>query len=389
MKTLVDSLDSVTGWTVTAPTALDVNEIPGFIAGYNSESLMILFDAADPDRTAEKAIGPIDVTGYNSLVISAWSQQYGNDDYRKQSDYKYTISLAVGHEITFPIKTTFTDVTIPLQGITEITRIKITALHGTDDAIVLSEAIAERQEMPEDALTAVKDALRVYVDQLPAISLGTANASVGDNYIAMVQPWVTKYTCVKIDDGVNSEIHQLGDRGDGTFKFLSTFDGKFILNDFVDATMTLYIPVTINPGEQEILLPGIVIWGFTPEPFSRSGRMGNFLYAFDVSTGNAIYRREGQQFEQSVFIDIEGHQHELISKIARAVKKYVSTETAWINGRKHEVGYEGAPIETQPPQGVDIVSSLRIIAIMEYTEQTFEYVEQAPVTVTNVSAQEG
>jgi hypothetical protein len=389
MKILIDSLSDPTGWAINAPSTITQNEIPIYIAGYNSASLLIQFDQADGTRTAEKAIGPIDVSEYDSLVLSGWSQRKGNTMFRKQEDFAYAISLADGHNFTLGIRNTFTDITIPLNGITEITRIRITALHGESDAIVISEAIAERQQMPEDSLTAIQEGLRVYMDQMPAKSLATASLAADSSTIALSAPWVTKYSCIKIEGGGNTEIHQLGDQGADGFKFLSTFDGKFIQNDYTDAQVTLYYPITINPNEQEVMLPGVVIWGFSPEPISRSNRLNEEIYSYNIDTGKAAVRFEGQLFEQSVFIDMEAHQHELIAEMARAAKRYISAEVAWINGRKHEMAYEGAPIETQPPTGVDIVPSLRIVAIMEYVEQTYEYEERTPVTTTNISVQGG
>ena len=56
---------------------------------------MIKFHASDAVKTAVKTFGtPIDVTDYNTLIFSIWSQTKGiNKDYLKPADFVYKIDI--------------------------------------------------------------------------------------------------------------------------------------------------------------------------------------------------------------------------------------------------------------------------------------------------------
>jgi len=95
LKLNIDTLSDSTGWTVNSPSTISEITRSSLIAGLNTKSLLIIFDKDDGTRTATKTFAtPFDVTNYDTLVFSIWSQLKGsNDNYLKAADFSYKICL--------------------------------------------------------------------------------------------------------------------------------------------------------------------------------------------------------------------------------------------------------------------------------------------------------
>lgn len=373
MKLQIDSLTSITGWTISSPSTISENEFTQYIAGLNTKSLMIKFDSSG-GRVATKTFGtPYDVTDYESLVFSIWSREKGVDQhYLKPADFVYKIQIDSTHEYYIPVWSTFADVTIGIEDVTSITQIKITALHSDTDYIVISEMVAEHEEVPYDLLFAFKETLDYMIEQsYPyGINIGTINATTGDTSINFTtRPnYLNRYGVVHIRDGVNSETHQVTDNDAETFNLNDNYDGNAILNDYTGATVYLQFPVYINPKQDDIRLPGMALWGIEPAPILRGAKLDILRDSFLVSDYSSKERREGQILRYSVLIDCESWNDELIDIMTRFARFLAAGEIIWINGRKHDVYFAGSPKEIRTTQGIDIIPKVQYSIDVEVKE---------------------
>ena len=388
MKLNIDALTSVAGWTVTAPNTIAVNDHSGFVAGLNSTSLLFKFAAAATTREVSKTIDPaIDVSDYETLVISVWSQQKKNQDYRKASDFSYKIKLNATDEFYLAAYDTFTDINIAIESVDSIDRIEITPLHTDDDYLIISECVAEKEEIPLDLLESTKEYLENLLldNQGKGILLGTLTGTAGDKSITLSAEWIDQYSVILIDDGANSETHQLGNGTQGAWKLKTTFDGRALVSNHVGANVYLKFPVHINPDENEIQLPGIAVWGIDPEPIFQTGKLDSKIEGWNVADNTFSRRDKGQILLYSILIDCESRHSELIDIMTRIARKVIEREILWVNGRRHDVTFGAAPTETTPPQGVDIIPKVQYTMTIEVIENIFERVVLPITTITNLT----
>ena len=389
MKLDIDALDSTTGWAVNSPTTIETRAVPEFIAGLNSSSLLINFKAADLVRTATKTISPaIDVTEYESLVFSIWSRDKDNNAYLKASDFSYTIKLNDTNVFYVPVRRTFADVTIPLDDVTSISQIQIEAIHADEDFIIISEMVAEQEELPLDLLLATKENLEFFLEEKVGDGIlvsSTFSGTSGTSSISLTGDFLENYAVIKIEDGVNSETHQI--RGGRTsWNLRSNFDGGTLLNTYTDANVYVTFPVSINPDEKDVLIPGIVLWGITPDPTLRTAKMDRILDGFNAVTGTFVERVEGQILSYDVLIDCESRQSELIDIMTRQVRRLLAREILWVNGRKHDIFFGGAPTEVRPPVGIDIIPKIQYTMKVEAVENINDREILVTTDTFNISA---
>lgn len=393
MRLDIDSLTDLTGWVVNAPSTIIENEFKEYIAGIDNEkSLLIFFSKDDTVRTAIKTFAQaIDVTNYENLIFSIWSRDYGSDvTYRKASQFSYKIKLNATDEFYVKVWSSFSDITIAIDNVTSIDRIEITPLHSADDYIIISEMVAEHEEIPIDILEAVKKHVDYFLEKevSDGINIGTVNASTGDTNLALSNPdFLDRYGVIKIDDGVNSEVHQVEDADAETFFINDSFDGNAVQNDYTNATVYLQFPTYINPDQNEIRLPGIAIWGIDPEPILRGGKLDPEYDGYSVNNDNFLGRVEGQLLNYNILLDCESRCAELIDIMTRAIRKFIAGEILWINGRKHDIFFTGAPVETRPAEGIDIIPKIQYSLSVEVMENINDRVVQPKTTTINIDVE--
>ena len=373
MKLQIDSLTSTTDWVISSPSTITENEFTEYIAGLNTKSLMIKFDTSG-GRVATKTFGtPFDVTDYESLVFSIWSSTKGADQhYLKPADFTYKIQIDATHEYYVPVWSTFADVTIGIEDVTSITQIKITPLHADTDYIIISEMVAEHEEIPYDILFTFKETLDYMIEQsyTYGLNIGTINATTGDTSITFsTRPnYLNRYGVIYITGGGNSETHQVHDNDAETFQLNDNYDGNSILNDYTGATVYLQFPVYINPKQNDVRLPGMAIWGIEPTPIIRGNKLDIKRDSFLVSDSSSKERREGHILRYPVLIDCESRSDELIDIMTRFIRFLAAGEIIWVNGRKHDIDFTGAPTELMPTQGIDIISKVQYSIDVEAKE---------------------
>jgi len=392
LKLVIDNLDSSTGWVVNSPSTIQEIEFKNLIAGLNDKSLQIIFDSSDSVRTATKTFSTsFDVTNYKTLILNIWSERKGNSGiYIKPADFMYKIALNGSDEFYIPVHECFTDVEIGIADVNQLTQLKITPLHSDTDTIVISEMVAELEEIPLDILEAVKEHVDYYIekDQGQGILLGTVTTSPGDTTITMNTPdYLDRYAVIQIDDGVNDETHQVDDNNAGTFQINDNFDGNSIINTFVAASVYLTFPTYINPGQYEIRLPGISIWGIEPEPIIRGGKLDTQRDSWK-SNGVSKERVEGQIYRYTILITCEARNHELIDIMTRAVRRLIAGESLWINGRRHDISFTGPPSELPSNSaGIDYMPQVQYSLDVEVKENINDRETVQPVSVINTTVE--
>lgn len=380
MKKLIDHLASASGWVLTgAHTTVTEITDPSLIAGLNAKSLMIRFDKRDSPRKAVLTLGAaVDVTGYENLVISTWSHAYRSNSYRTKDDFKYKIKVNSSAEYYLATGETFGDWTIGIDGQTSVDRIEITPNHAEDDCIIISECVAEDELVQKDVLDSTKEELAYFLTQMYGTGIQVATGFSGAAgalaiTIPGTRPFLERYAVVKIVEGVMSETHQLWDNDGSSYSMWNTWDGVALLNTYANATVYLLFPISVNPTQDDVMIPGASVWGFDPEPILR-GNMEEM--EFDTFQASSIKgKKEGQILRHHLKIAAEARHYELIDKLTRAIRRMISRKVLWINGRGHEIHFEGPPEETFPSSGIDIIPKVTYNAWVETNEARYDRVQ--------------
>ena len=370
MKVSVEPFISTTGWTISAPSTVAVNEFKDWIAGLQVKSLLFNFDASG-GRTATKTVS-VDVSDYTELVFSLYSFRKNASSFWHIADYQYKLVLNGTKEYLIPTFTSFVDVTLWIDDISSITSISIEAIHTDDDYLIMSEMVAVKEELPLDVLVGVKEQLEnlITTEFGDGVNVGTVTASTGD---AVILPsgslnWLDRYAVIKIDDGVNSEIHQIGENDGSIFNFTSIYDGATLLNDYTDADIYLQYPVEFGRSELEIILPGIVVWEMSPSLMTEESKLETIYDTVDAVNDTWQARQAGQHEEYSVLIDCEARQYEQIAELTKMVRQLLQPEKLWISGRKHDMKFEETSIEVEPTEGIKHIPKVQYTLIVEVHE---------------------
>jgi hypothetical protein len=199
--------------------------------------------------------------------------------------------------------------------------------------------------------------------------------------------WISRYSVVRITDGVNSEIHQLDEEGTDGFTLAQTFDGTSILHDYASAGIYVLFPARagIGSSEIEINIPGFSIWGLNPTPVQRSNNLDLRLDTFQDSTTGVT--PEGRLMTFPILVDAEAHGYELLAYMSRLVRKWLDTHQLWINGRAYDVDWEEAAVEIEPTESFDVLPKIQYTIYVEIKEELWprtkkSIAQSASLTIT-------
>lgn len=376
MKLVIDNLTETTGWTVNAPSTVSQISFSEWLAGHNSSSLMFFFDDDDTTRTATKTYS-VDVSDYDELVFHIHSFKYKQNRYRYNTDFNYKITLNGTEVFYVPMYTTWNDVTIDISGINTLTEIKLEPLHDTNDYVVWSYIVAVKEEISIDMMEGLKDLIENEQSErsLQRVQIGTVSVSNGDTAFTINNHTenIERYTVIQIDDTVNSEIHLITgtDSYNGITEMdLNNFDGNTIQNDFTNAPIYVYYPVTINNQEREIYIPGITIWGVSPEAFATQSEIDSRVDSWQPSAVSE--RGVGQQFRYNFLIDCEARDYMHLQKCHEVVRKAIAKKIVWIDGKRFRMDFVGPATEIEPTEAVDIIPKIQYNVAIEITEELFD-----------------
>lgn len=390
MRKTIDNVDSLTGWTPQSGSTLSaykVNTHPDFVADKLSGSVIFKVPVGNLNKYIEKTIS-VDITGYEEIVLWAWSRNKAGHSFSKSSDYSYKIDFG-GTVFYMPVKSPMTMVVLSCAGMTGLTRIRITALHNDEDYLLISSVVAVKEQNPLDAFIGVQTALRLDIaSKYPdGIQLGTTTALTGAKSIALtgIRDFLERYAVIKIKDITNSEVHQIVGNDETNFSFNSLYDGKSIKHDYSDANVYLQIPVEFGQDTIEIKLPSITINGITPELVRRGSALED-VWDTRKDDDTIQSRREGAIFKYRFLLDCEARHDEILAIMSEITRKFLAKETLWINNKKYRMVWEGIPTEVQPTEAFDIIPKIQLMFSVEmieglYARQTLTKVVDDNLTV--------
>ena len=385
MKLEIEPFTSATGWAGSSPsvTVHGVNEVPEYIAGLNTKSLSFKFASGSLGKYIQKTVA-VDLTPYDDIVFWIWSRNKRGMGvgYYEKSEYAYKIDFGTGKEYYVPLFDSFSDVSISIKGMANITKIKITCLHDDEDYLILSHMVAVRDELPVDIWRSVKEQLESDIltsypkvaDGVNAkgILLGTISGSAGDRVIGFSDSIkiAEKYSVIIIDDGANTEKHQL-DKNDGLeFNFFTTYDGAVLKHSHTNASVYLLIPVEFGMSESEIILPGINIQGMNPEEIIDSSKVDHARDTFDEEE-TVSERRADAKFRYIILIDCEARTNEMIAFMSLVVRYFLARQVLWVNGKRIEILPEGASTYIEPMEAFNQIPKIQYTMQIEIREEVY------------------
>lgn len=385
MKLTIDSLSSITGWTASAEADITgLNEIPDYINGLNTASLVLHFDGIN--SYCQKVFStPFDVTQYNELTINVCSVRQGKHEFRKYSDFNYKIEIndtAIYYLASYPY---LVPITIDISDITSITKIKITALTSSEDYLIISNCIVVTDEFPIDAFTGIKEQLEYDINAhyLTLFSLGVITASINDTSITFASDvsYIDRYSVIYITDGVNSEKHCIEQKDGLTFKFNSMFDGKKIKHNYVGANVYLYFPITW--GEQkETFVPSITIWGIEPEKAEIETDL-DIIEDTYKSDYTSAYRQTGKYFNYQILMDAEARSQGVLQVLSKIIKTFLGREIVYINGHRVFVDFSGRATAIPSNDVFNVIPKIQYICDLTIKEDVNERIYAVPFTTVN------
>lgn len=388
MKAVVDALDSQVGWTPGAGssiTASAVNQVSDFVAGLNSGSLVISIPSGSAGKSISKTIS-FDFTGYDEVAFSVWSRNergHGLDAASKASDFAYSVDFGTGTVFYLPVPRSFDDVTLSVAGLGKVSKITITALTNDADHLILSNMVAAHEEIPLDIFRGIKeqidhDVLDYYAKMTNGVSgkgvlIGTVSGNRLDRKLALTDSLslIDRYAVILIDDGANSEIHQLDTNDELGFFFTRMYDGDQLLHDHASASVYLKLPCEYGMDEKEIVLPGIVIGGMVPEEVDVQTKIETDVDTF-TTDGAARERHAPVNFRYEITVDCYARQNSILADMSRVVRRLVAREYFWMNGKKINVRNPRPAQHFQPIAGFNEIPRIQIAFDVDVREEVAE-----------------
>jgi hypothetical protein len=406
MKLSIEEFTSNTGWTYNNNVTFHgYNKHGEFVAGGNTQSMIFKFAFTDSGQAKEvvKSGLSIDVTDYEDLVFSVWSRnkQNSGNTYKYPSEFVYQIEVNGSKQMLIPLSSTFTDVVMDITDINTITQIKITALHSDTDYLVMSHMVAVTDQIPLDCFRALQDEIKkqlgIYYPRFissnssivgetdKGIKIGTITGTTGDKSIILNKPHYLEHaSAIKIDDGVNSEIHHIESSDNKEHFFSSLKDGRTLLNDYTNAPVYLYIDVSYHNEERQIILPSVAIWGMTPEP-EFFVRKEDIVRDTMQPSGVVNERQRGQSYDYNLIISCEARTLNVMNFMSKVVRDMIGREVLWINGRKIDIDFVGSPTFIEPKEDYNEIPMIQYTVNIELKEDIFTRESLSKVSQTNIT----
>jgi hypothetical protein len=373
MRKTIDTCTSLTGWTSgsgSTISAYSLNANQNYIADNQASSIIFKIPIGNLNKYISKTI-TVDVTGYEEIVLWTWSRNKYAESFTKPIDYSYSIDFG-GTAYYLPVKSQMNMVVLSCAGMTELTRIRITALHDDDDYLLISSIAAVVEQNPIDCYKGLQTGLLsdITLKYPNGLKLGTSSPIAGDKTITIfgLRDYLERFSVIKIKDFVNSEIHQIDKNDETNFGFNSLYSGRTILNTYTDADIYLQFPVNYTQDTSEIELPSITIFGITPELIRRGSALEDIFDTHTVDDGDIQVRREGAIFKYHFLLDCEARHEYTLSIISEITRKFLAKETLWINNKKYRMVWEGSPTELMPNEAFDIIPKIQYTLSLEMIE---------------------
>ncbi len=367
MKLAIEPFTSLSGWTLSGGiTAPLLNQHRDYIADGLASSVAFHIPAGSSGQTIRKTIA-VDATGYDEVVLSAWSRRRSSSVYRAPSDFSYKIAFEATREFYLPVFPSFVDITIALRGLVALTQVQVTVLHNDEDDLLLSGCYAIQDEYPLDIMEALRAGLAAEVASRygNGIAIGTVTARKNEERIVVdgARDFLDRYSVIRF----GSESHQVDLIDETGLTFMSTYDGKKVLANQTQAAVYLQMPVVYGTTEKEAALPGIALWGMSPEPVARSTGVERWTDTYEVG-GNFSDQRQHQILSYQFLIDAEARHWEILAGLNKVVRRMLGRNYLWINGRKHDFEWDLAPTDVEPEMPVETLPKTQYMLALEVRE---------------------
>ena len=389
MKTVVEDFTTTVGWSSDGTLSAEfINTHADKIAERLSGSLVVKVPSLNSGKSLTKTVA-VDITGKTELVFSIWSRNLRGASFETAADYFYELTINGAYSWYIPTYESFDQVTIALPaGLSSITEIKITALTGTADFLILSDMCAIEDEFPLDVLQGVEDGLAwalPFIIPAKGILIGTVSGAAGDLTINFdwSHYYVERYSVITIDDGTHSETHQVNVDDEAAKGFFSTYDGKALVHSYTNASVYLQIPIEMDKFQQEQASPAITMAAFAPEPFTLTTEIDKVEDSFVVGAGMSE-RRSPMQVRYPVQISCMSRSLECQAIANRIVRWMLGQGSLWINARKHDFVWEQAP-EATDPDSIDAVSQISYTLQVRVREEREDRVQGVMASATGVT----
>jgi hypothetical protein len=367
----IDKMNSNVGWSGTAEL-LPENELSDFIANENTKSMMIKFTAIG--QYIEKTFStPIDVSEYEEFSMHTLGLYSKKQDYKKDTDFYYTIEIGTGNEFYLKSFDSLAIQNISLSGISEIDKIRITALKNVPDVLICSSAVAVIHSYPLDVLNALQGLISSIRDTKPVINIANIDITANTSNIVFssLPDYICNYAVLKFSGGGHSEIHQIKKIIGNTVSFLDTYDGETILHSYTGCSVSLYFPVEYDKVQREKTIAGISLWGITPEISDEESDIYTETDSWRVD-GTVQQRNTGHWSTYQIQIDAESRSYKLLNMLAEVVKISIARNKLWMNNRKHYIDFTSPAQELDNTDVVDILPKISYFCYVKFKFDTFD-----------------
>lgn len=375
MQKILDDFQSTNDWITDGSITFLVNEVEQFISNNNSKSLLINISAGSNGKFFEKTTyTATDLSSFagGEMVLQA-SSSIGGSWLNDMSGFKYKIDFGFG-EYFLPISKTLDDVIIQIPDSVTFDKVRITVLHDNADLLVLSFLGSSSSEIPLDIFNSIKTELqnKINTDLVPDLNIGTlASGVIGDSQIQLTGSldYINQDGYVLLDDGIKNEIvYILEDAGNGIFN-LGGSKPKLV-NSYTNASVSIYPLVEIGTDEDSVSLPGVTLWGLTPEPIKRGSKLELITDSYKVSDGTARQKKEGQILVFDIIIDIDAKesQVDIYARLSTIIRSFIAREFLWVAGKKFDIDFAGAPVEVEPSEAFGLIRKMQYTLQIEIKE---------------------
>jgi hypothetical protein len=384
MNLLIDGFTSLTGWTSNGTISADsINAHKEYCAGGQTTSIIFKIPTGNTGKYITKTIS-VNLSDYNECIFWIWSRNKNANTFQEVSDFCYKIDFG-GTAVYVPTFSGFLPVIFSIRNETTATRIRITALHNDADYLIISNMMAVAESLPLDIYSGIRTALLAeFASDLKVC--GTITGFQYDKHVTITGTnyYLERYAVIYISDGVNTEIHQIRETdGDGKYKFTDMYAGQELLHNYLAANVYLYIPIEYGVDSTEILLPGIIIEGLTPENILRTGTV-EYIQDTYTSSGSDS-RREGGIYKYQIMLILDARHLEILNYMSAKVRKYIGKQKLYINNIDAEMVLVDIPTYIEPTDPNVVIHRINYIFSVEYKEDLYERENQVYFTNGQIS----
>lgn len=371
MKVELDLFTSVTGWS-GAGVDFSLNDHNKYIAEYQTKSLIIHVPAGSKGVAITKVLTPVDISSCREIVLSLWSRCLPQVKMITPSDFNYTIQFDDTHIFMLPTSREFTTESFGIDGTWDVVdQITITPTTDKEDWLVLSCCYGVWDDTALDVMQGVVLGLEAAVKVVSpnGLAIGTISCAAGAVSLhPSAQTWLEKGVSVYIEDGVNSETHQI-ERYDGvSIWFTSLMDGKTIKHAHSIRPMFLKIPVNYGVMEKEATIPAITVWGMGSKNNQDRQDLEQIIDSLSPEGAGAVRRTTWSQ-KIPILIDCEARQHQLLALVASCARMFLSSNRVWINGRAHDLDYPDQGVYVEPKDSTVMIPKIQYALDVEVREE--------------------